>query len=82
MTIETTSPVVASGSNVGGPEFISSHQVKTLFGLSKTHAYNLRAEGKIRSVCLRKRGAVRGRRLWDVESIRAYLRANIEGGAE
>jgi hypothetical protein len=74
----TTSPVVVSG-NSGGPEFVNSTVARKLFSICKTHLYDLLAEGKIRSVCLRRRGAVRGKRLWDVSSIRDYLTSNMEG---
>jgi hypothetical protein len=56
-----------------------------MFGLSRAHLYSLVAEGKIRSVCLRREGATRGRRLFDCASIRAFLAKNAvkmeEGGA-
>ena len=55
------------------PEFCDSKQLKPLFGLSRSHAYLLASEGKIRSVCLRREGTVRGRRLFDCESIRRYF---------
>jgi hypothetical protein len=40
--------------------------------------YALHAEGKIRSSCIRRKGALRGRRLWLVESIRAFIESNEE----
>jgi hypothetical protein len=46
------------------------------FGLRKPHLYILLAEGKIRASCIRRPGALRGRRLWLVESIRAFIEAN------
>lgn len=55
------------------PEFCGGKQVRPIFGLSRSHAYLLAAQGKIRSVCIRRPGAVRGRRLFDCESIRAFL---------
>ena len=64
------------------PEFADSKGVDSLFGIKRSLAYLLANEGKIRSVCIRRPGAVRGKRLWDCESIRAYLRANMEGKAE
>ena len=55
------------------PEFTDHKGVRQLFGFTRTHAYQLANEGKIRSVCIRRPGAVRGRRLFDCESIRAFL---------
>jgi hypothetical protein len=55
------------------PEFCDSKQLKPLFGLSRSHAYLLASEGKIRTVCLRRKGTVRGRRLFDCESIRSFF---------
>jgi hypothetical protein len=59
-------------------EFITSAQAKCVFGIVKSHLYALKDEGKIKSVCIRKRGAARGKRLWSCDSIRAYLLANLE----
>jgi hypothetical protein len=78
----TTSPVGACSNNVSRPEFVTSAQAKATFGLGKSFLYLLQAEGRIKSVCIRKRGAARGKRLWDCGSIRAFLRANMEGGTE
>ena len=67
---------------IATPEFCDSKQVKALFGLSRSHAYLLAQEGQIRSVCLRRPGATRGRRLFDCASIRAFLNKNAEGGED
>lgn len=77
----TLAPVMASA-YTGGPEFADTPGVKQLYSLSKTHLYNLLEDGKIRACVLRRKGAARGRRLWDVASIRAYLHANMEGGTQ
>jgi hypothetical protein len=55
------------------PEFVDHKSLRALFGLSRAHAYLLAGEGKIRSVCIRRPGAVRGKRLFDCASIRAFL---------
>jgi hypothetical protein len=55
------------------PEFCDGRQIRHIFGLSRTHAYQLAAAGHIRSVSLRKPGAIRGRRLFDCASVRAFL---------
>ncbi len=52
--------------------------MRELFDLSRTHLYRLSSEGRIKSVSLRERGKTRGRRLYDVQSIRDYINANVE----
>jgi hypothetical protein len=76
--LTTTSPAIAEGKL--DPEFAGHAKIRELFGLSRTHIYRLSAEGLIRSVSLRQRGKTRGRRLYDVASVRKYLIANMEEG--
>jgi len=73
----STSPVGASDIS-SGPEFVTTPVARKLFSICKSHLYNLHSQGMIRSVVLRKRGAARGKRLWDVASIRALLHSNLE----
>lgn len=54
-------------------EFADAKTVRQIFGISRSTAYQLNAEGKIRSVSLRRHGSIRGRRLFDCKSIRTYL---------
>lgn len=56
-------------------EYSDGKGLKALFGFSRSYAYELEAAGKIRSVCIKKRGAKRGRRLFNCESIREFLRS-------
>lgn len=67
--------------NDATPEFGDSRVARQMFSLSRAHLYRLHAEGKIRSSCLRQRGKLRGRRLWYLPSVRAYLHANMEDAA-
>ena len=60
------------------PEFAGHARVRDLFDLSRTHLHRLSTEGLIRSVSLRQRGKTRGRRLYDVQSVRDYLAANMK----
>ena len=60
------------------PEFADHKGVRALYGLSRAHAYQLAMQGKIRSVSIRRPGAIRGRRLFDCASIRAFLRGCAE----
>ena len=75
-TLTTTSPIIAEGRLE--PEFAGHAKIRDLFDLSRTHLHRLNTEGRIRSVSLRERGKLRGRRLYDVQSVRDYLTANME----
>ena len=55
------------------PEWVDHKGVRHYFGISRPHAYVLAREGKIRSISIRKPGAVKGRRLFDAASIRVFL---------
>jgi hypothetical protein len=55
------------------PEFTDSKGLEDLFRIHRGQAYALAAQGKIRTVCLRKPGARKGKRLFDCQSVREYL---------
>jgi hypothetical protein len=55
------------------PEFTDAKGMVDLFGFHRSQSYALAAEGKIRTVCLRKPGALKGKRLFDCQSVRDYL---------
>ena len=59
------------------PEFGNHHQATAHYGLSRSHLYLLAEQGKIKSVSLRERGKTKGKRLFVMDSIRAYLTAHI-----
>jgi hypothetical protein len=61
--------------NTLGPQWIGipSRGHCPVFGLSRPHYYQLIDAGSIRSACLRKPGAVRGRRLVYAPSVASYL---------
>ncbi len=75
----TAIPTIATDAKLD-PEFAGHKKIRELFDLSRTHLYRLSCEGHVRSVCLRERGKIRGRRLYDVQSVRNYLAANMEVG--
>jgi len=80
MRAQTTAAVAASSS--GSPEFVDYKGLRSLFSISRSHGYALAERGSVRTVCLRKPGALRGKRLWDVASVRAYLnRCETQVGA-
>lgn len=58
-------------------EWTRERQIVAQFGLSHTILYNLRREGKIRTVSLREQGKKYGARLYNLASIREFL-ANQE----
>ena len=55
------------------PEFVDSRGLRQMFGISRTAAYDLINDGLIKSISLRRTGRARGRRLFDVASVREYL---------
>lgn len=55
------------------PPYADSKGMTRLCGLSRSHLYALAAEGKIVGISLRKTGGTKGRRLWDVRSVLAFL---------
>src|SRR5215475_14125874 len=55
-------------------EFVDLDGLRERFGLKRSLAYKLLNEGVIKGVSLRRRGSVRGKRLFVVESVREFLR--------
>jgi len=74
----TTAPVQAGDSNGVLPEFGRCADLLRIFGIRKGSAYNLLADGKIRGVLLRVRGRKSGVRLFDLASVREYIRSQME----
>jgi hypothetical protein len=72
----TTVPVVASPLN--DAEFVDSPGAFVRFGLRRSLLYALHREGLISGVSLRRKGTVRGKRLWSCDSIREFLRRQME----
>jgi Helix-turn-helix domain len=68
---------LATASGILLPEWCDARGAKVIFGFSRSHLYQLVADGKIKSACIRRKGSLRGRRLFNCESIRAFLNANI-----
>src|SRR6266849_10215218 len=67
----TTAPV---GSSTGvDPEFIDLRGLEARYGIRRSHAYILISEGSIKSVCLRRRGQIKGKRLVNCASVRNFL---------
>jgi len=72
----TTAPITASSDN--DVEFVDSPGAFRRFCLRRTYLYELERQGLIHGVSLRKKGALKGKKLWVVASIRAYLAEQME----
>jgi hypothetical protein len=60
------------------PEFVDCKGLEAGWGIKRSLAYSLLADGLIRGVSLRRRGQLRGKRLFDVASVRAFLRSQMK----
>ena len=64
------------------PEFVDAKGLRALFGISRSYGYFLADTGLVKTVSLRRPGTTHGKRLWQCQSVRAYLQANIEERAK
>jgi hypothetical protein len=79
----TSAPVnVAQANATQDPEFLDAAGLQSRFGIKRSLAYALLADGSIRGVSLRRRSQLRGKRLFDVASVRTFLHAQIQRGGE
>ena len=60
------------------PEFVDCKGLEAGWGIKRSLAYALLADGKIEGVSLRRRNQIRGKRLFKVDSVRAFLRSQME----
>jgi len=60
------------------PEFVDCKGLEAGWGIKRSLAYQLLTDGKIKGVSLRRRGQIRGKRLFSVDSVRAFLREQME----
>lgn len=73
-TMTTETITVANTNNIHAlPEFGRWRDVERLFGIKRGTLYNLVAEGKIKSVSMRRKGNVHGCRLFHLASVSQYL---------
>jgi hypothetical protein len=54
-------------------EFCDHSQLKQRFGIGRSLAYLLNGHGDIKSKVLRRKGCIKGKRLWNVASVREFL---------
>lgn len=75
----TNDPLSEAAANASWPhpEFVDCKGLEAGWGIKRSLAYSLLADGLIRGVSLRRRGQVRGKRLFDVASVRAYLASQM-----
>ena len=76
ITDKTIAP--SRGASHLNPEFVDCKGLESGWGIKRSLAYQLLADGKIRGVSLRRRGRSRGKRLFSVDSIRAFLREQMD----
>jgi hypothetical protein len=62
------------------PQYADSKGLARITGLTRSHAYLLLSEGKIESVCIRRPGSTRGKRLWNIPSVLSFFETCKEGG--
>ena len=55
------------------PEYVDCKGLETGFGIKPGLAYGLLSSGDIKGVSLKRRGQARGKRLFNVASVRAFL---------
>jgi len=73
---KTTALVQASPAN--DAEFCDSLGAFVRFGLRRSLLYDLNAQGLIKGMSLRRRGAARGKHFGASDSIRSYLASQME----
>ena len=84
MTTETISLEASPSAGTPFPEFGRWRDVQRLYGVKRGTLYNLMAEGKVKSVVLRRKSNVHGCRLIHLASVSQYLNSLMEeqnGGA-
>jgi predicted site-specific integrase-resolvase len=64
------------------PEWCDAKAVKSIFGISRSTLYRLADAGKVKTSSLRERGNLRGKRLFNYDSISAFIERNASGGTE
>lgn len=77
----TSDAVKAASLNEIDPEFVDFGGLYRMFGIRRSHAYVLADRGHIKSVSLRRPGSLKGRRLFDVQSVRDFLARQMKEGA-
>lgn len=74
----TVAPIEPGNFNVGQKEFGRTKDVEQIFSIKRGSLYNAEKLGLVRGVLLRLRGQKSGVKLWDMRSIKAWIRSQIE----
>ncbi len=74
----TVEPVQPGWHAQVAPEFLRTEDVRRVFGIKRGSLYGLAKLGRIKSCLLRIRGNKLGVRLWSADSIRDYIRRQME----
>jgi len=77
MTTDTITVANTASTNTL-PEFGRWRDVERHFGIKRGTLYNLMAEGKVKSVVLRRKGNVHGCRLIHLASVSEYLNGLLQ----
>jgi hypothetical protein len=78
-TVKTTTEAIRTGDVTGVvPEFGRCQDVQKIYGLRRGTLYNLRKQGRIKSVLLRVEGRKSGVRLWHLQSIRDFILSEMQ----
>lgn len=77
VTTVPLSEAAARASRDVDPEFVDVPGLFRMFGIRRSLAYSLLDEGLIRGVSLRRQGQTKGKRLFDVASVREFLRSKM-----
>jgi hypothetical protein len=77
--LTTTAPLGEATARASRPdcEFVDFRGLEAGWSIKRSLAYQLLADGAIKGVSLRRRGQLRGKRLFSVDSVRAYLREQM-----
>ena len=64
------------------PEWLRIPDATRLFGIGRSSLYELITAGKVRSVCLKQRNALRGIRLINYDSLKAFIEEAVQSQPE
>ena len=80
MNATTTTEEVKAPNPINAPlpEFGRWRDVQRLYGIKRGTLYNLMADGKVKSVVLRRKGNIHGCRLFHLASVSQYLNGLLQ----
>lgn len=76
---KSASTTMATTLETNRPEWASAKTINQMFGLSRSTLYRLEADGKIRTSSLRERGKLKGKKLFNCDSVAAYIEKMATG---